>query len=85
MEKVSRHKVSRHFTMNYHTIPDMEIIRFDFLIANIEKAFSQWKEGEWATHVSFKKPNERKRRTNFYVCRWRAGVLVKEAQDESSS
>lgn len=35
------------------TIPDVEIIGSDFLIANIEKAFSQWKEGEWATHVSF--------------------------------
>ena len=35
--------------------------------------------------VFFKKPNERKRRTNFYVCRWRAGVLVREVQDESSS
>lgn len=46
-------KVSQHFAMNYYTIPDVEIIRSDFLIANIEKAFSQWKEGEWATHVSF--------------------------------
>lgn len=35
--------------------------------------------------VFFKKPNERKRRTNFYVCRWRAGILVREVQDESSS
>ena len=32
-----------------------------------------------------KELNSGTRRANFYVCRWRAGVLVKEAQDESSS
>lgn len=37
---------------------DVKIVKADFLIANIEEAFRQWKEGEWATHVSYQEFRE---------------------------
>lgn len=46
-------KVSQQFTVKYTTISDVEIMKSDYLIANIERAFRQWEEGEWATHLSF--------------------------------
>lgn len=46
-------KVSLQIIRNIHTVPDIEIIKSDYLIANIDKAFLQWKEGEWTAHLSF--------------------------------
>lgn len=37
----------------FKVVPDVEIVRADYLIANIDEAVRQWKEGEWATHLSF--------------------------------
>ena len=32
---------------------DSRVIRADFLIRNIDLAFAQWREGEWARHIDF--------------------------------
>lgn len=34
-------------------VPDVEIITADYLIRNIDEAFRQWREGNWAVHLSF--------------------------------
>lgn len=47
-------KVSLQFAVKYETIQDVEIMKADYLIANIEGAFKQWEEGEWATHITFR-------------------------------
>lgn len=38
---------------HYPTVADVAVVKADFLIANIDEAFRQWRRGEWATHVSF--------------------------------
>lgn len=36
-----------------HTIPDAQIIKADFLIDNIDKAYTQWTTCPWASQVTF--------------------------------
>jgi hypothetical protein len=36
-----------------HTVPDAQVIKADYLISNIDKSYSQWKECEWASQLSF--------------------------------
>lgn len=36
-----------------HTVPDAQIIKADFLIDNIDKAYSQWTTCPWACQVTF--------------------------------
>ena len=36
-----------------HTVPDAQIIKADFLIDNIDKAYSQWTTCPWASQVTF--------------------------------
>ena len=36
-----------------HTVPDAQIIKADFLIDNIDKAYSQWITCPWASQVTF--------------------------------
>lgn len=36
-----------------HTVPDAQIIKADYLIDNIDKAYSQWKTCPWASQVTF--------------------------------
>ena len=39
------------FSLNTTTVPDVEIITADYLIQNIDTAFTHWHEGTWATHL----------------------------------
>lgn len=41
------------FSLNTATVPDVEIITADYLIQNIDTAFTHWHEGTWATHLTF--------------------------------
>ena len=34
-------------------VQDVEVMKADYLIANIDTAFAQWKQGHWATHLDF--------------------------------
>lgn len=36
-----------------HTVPDAQIIKADYLIDNIDKAYSQWTTCPWANHLTF--------------------------------
>lgn len=36
-----------------HTVPDAQIITADYIIHNIDKSYSQWKECPWASHITF--------------------------------
>lgn len=46
-------KMTPNYISVFKTASDVDIITADFLISNIDTAFSLWKNGEWATHVSF--------------------------------
>lgn len=35
------------------TVQDVEVVKADYLIANIDTAFAQWEHGHWATHLDF--------------------------------
>jgi len=48
LEEVWRRQKGR-----FNVVPDVKIMKADYLIENIEEAVRQWKEGEWATHVSY--------------------------------
>lgn len=45
--------VWRQIATMYNYTPDIEIIKADYLIENIDDAFHQWENGSWSTHVSF--------------------------------
>ena len=46
--------LSKQYTnIRLNAIYDIEIIKADFLICNIDSAFAQWQQGEWAQHLSF--------------------------------
>ena len=34
-------------------VQDVEVMKADYLIANIDTAFAQWQDGDWATHLDF--------------------------------
>ena len=34
-------------------VQDVEVMKADYLIANIDTAFAQWQQGHWATHLDF--------------------------------
>ncbi|MDD3038293.1 hypothetical protein [Bacteroides sp.] len=51
--KVRIEELSNKFKTKLDTIQDIEIIKSDFLIENIEKAFTEWKSVKWAAHISF--------------------------------
>ena len=34
-------------------VQDVEVMKADYLIANIDTAFAQWQYGDWATHLDF--------------------------------
>ena len=36
-----------------NTVPDAQVIRSEFLISNIDKSYSQWKNNAWASQLSF--------------------------------
>ncbi len=36
-----------------HTVPDAQIIKADFLIANIDKSYAQWDTCAWASQITF--------------------------------
>lgn len=38
---------------NLTRVEDIKILSADYLIHNIDHAFRQWKDGYWATHLSF--------------------------------
>lgn len=46
-------KMTSTYESVFRVVPDVEIIPASFLISNIDAAFAQWGNGEWATHVSF--------------------------------
>ena len=58
-DNVANKKIIEYISAKYNdhrvreTVWDMHIITGDYLIANIERAFDVWENGEWATHVSF--------------------------------
>jgi len=58
-DNIANKKIIEEISAKYYdqrvgaTIWDMHIITGDYLIDNIEQAFVVWKNGEWATHVSF--------------------------------
>ena len=36
-----------------NAVQDVEVMKADYLIANIDTAFAQWQHGHWATHLDF--------------------------------
>lgn len=46
-------KVSARRAREYPVVQDVEVMKADLLIANIEDAFWLWTEGKWSKHVAF--------------------------------
>lgn len=46
-------RLSIYFPESYDKVPDVKLMKADYLIGHIEEAFRQWKSGEWAVHLSF--------------------------------
>lgn len=53
--KYSLERISDRFCtiIKDETVPDVEIITSEYLIANIDTAFAQWQEGPWSKHLNF--------------------------------
>lgn len=48
------HLSDRQFAgLDYRTVPDVRIVKADYLIHSIDHAFAQWKSNPWSRHVSF--------------------------------
>ncbi len=45
--------MNKHRDRPLETIEDIKIISAEYLISNIEKAFSVWRGSDWATHIDF--------------------------------
>lgn len=49
--KEKMQKISDNLDIRYE--PDVKILSAEYLIKNIDQAFKEWREGEWARHLSF--------------------------------
>lgn len=47
------HGISQKYSQRLQYISDIEIMGSDYLISNIDNAFADWREREWAAHISF--------------------------------
>lgn len=43
----------RFYNDRYRRYQDIKVVRADFLIKSIDKAFEQWQHGKWAAHLNF--------------------------------
>ncbi|NDV65498.1 hypothetical protein [Bacteroides sp. 224] len=41
------------YSENQELIPDIQIIKADYLIMNIEQSFKVWQNGDWSQHLDF--------------------------------